>query len=94
MSVTKLERNAQNKFVCPTCGQELKYVEGQAVQLVGGRADMDSILPKHECHNCGVFYRELLGSGFYDVFPLPKPPKKILRPRFLKYTALSSVPYI
>ena len=45
MSVTKLERNAQNKFVCPTCGQELKYVEGQAVQLVGGRADMDSILP-------------------------------------------------
>ena len=79
MSVTKLERNAQNNFVCPTCGQELKYVEGQAVQLVGGRADMDSILPKHECHNCGVFYRELLGSGFYDVFPLPKPPKKILR---------------
>ena len=79
MSVTKLERNAQNKFVCPTCGQELKYVEGQAVQLVGGRADMDSILPKHECHNCGVFYRELLGSGFYDVFPLPKPPKRILR---------------
>ena len=59
MSVTKLERNAQNKFVCPTCGQELKYVEGQAVQLVGGRADMDSILPKHECHNCGVSYREL-----------------------------------
>ena len=79
MSVTKLERNAQSKFVCPTCGQELKYVEGQAVQLVGGRADMDSILPKYECHHCGVFYRELLGSGFYDVFPLPKKPKKMLK---------------
>jgi predicted RNA-binding Zn-ribbon protein involved in translation (DUF1610 family) len=79
MSVTKLERNAQSKFVCPTCGQELKYVEGQAVQLVGGKADMDSILPKYECHHCGVFYRELLGSGFYDVFPLPKKPKKMLK---------------
>jgi len=79
MSVTKLELNTNNKFICPTCGEELNYVEGGAVEVIGDRVHMESTLPKYECHHCNVFYRELLGSGFYDVFPLGKPKKKLLR---------------
>ena len=72
MAVTKLRRNADKKFICPTCGQELRYAEGGAVSVVNGKVDMDAVLPRHICDHCGVFYRELLNSGYYDVYDLPK----------------------
>ena len=78
MTVIKLERNAASKFLCPTCNGELHFVEGGAVQIIDGQVHMETTLPKYECHQCGVFYRELLGSGFYDVFPLEKPKHKLL----------------
>ncbi len=80
MTVTKLQLDAQKNFVCPKCGRPLKYVSGGAVQIVNGRVNMSTTLPRYECHSCGEYYQELLNSGFYDVFPLPKPkpakPKK------------------
>ena len=80
MAVTKLERNAGGTFLCPRCGRELGYVEGGAVAIVNGRVDMSATLPKHTCEHCGVYYQELLNSGFYDVFDLPKPvaPKRVI----------------
>ncbi len=72
MALTKLAVGSDKKFICPTCGQKLRFSEGGAVSVVNGKVDMDAILPRHICDNCGVFYRELLNSGYYDVFDLPK----------------------
>ena len=72
MTVTQLKLNANKKLVCPKCSGELRFVEGGAVRIVNGKVDMDATLPKHICDRCGVFYRELLGSGYYDSYPLPK----------------------
>ena len=92
MTVTKLQLSASRKFICPTCGRELGYIEGGAVAIVNGKVDMSATLPKHTCAHCGVYYQELLGSGFYDVFPLPpdkvKPKRKILPTGDLKPTIL------
>ncbi len=81
MTVTKLQRNGNKRFLCPKCGDELGLIEGGAVSVVDGKADMSAILPKHTCETCGVYYQELLNSGYYDEFPLQKPtkPKKLLR---------------
>lgn len=76
MGLVKLEMNAEKKLLCPTCGQELRYAAGGAVAIVNGRVDMDSTLPRHICDHCGVFYRELLHSGFYNVFDLPAEERK------------------
>ncbi len=81
MTVTKLQINENKKFVCPKCGRELGFIEGGAVSVVDGKVDMNAILPKHVCEPCGVYYQELLNSGYYDEYPLPKKakPKKLLR---------------
>ena len=82
MSVMKLTAGANGNFVCPTCGKELGFVEGGAVSIVNGKVDMSSTLPKYTCGNCGVYYQELLNSGYYDVFNLPpsmqKPKRTVL----------------
>ena len=92
MTVTKLQLGGNKKYLCPTCGQELGYIEGGAVSVVNGRVDMSTTLPKYPCEKCGVYYQELLGSGYYDVFPLPaelqKPKRKVLPTGDLKPTKL------
>jgi len=72
MALTQLQVNAEKKFICPTCGQVLRKVEGGALTIVNGKVDMNATLPRHICDRCGVFYRELLKSGYYDVFDLPE----------------------
>ena len=79
MTVTKLKLNSNKKLICPQCNGELRFVEGGAVRVVNGKVDMDATLPRHICDRCGVFYRELLGSGYYDVFDLPKEDRKLTR---------------
>ena len=70
MTVTKLQLNAAKKFVCPKCGDELRYESGGAVRIVNGKVDMEATKPRQICDHCKVFYRELLGSGYFDEFPL------------------------
>lgn len=72
MTVTQLKLSANKKLICPRCNGELRFVEGGAVRIVNGKVDMNATLPRQVCDHCGVFYRELLGSGYYDVFDLPK----------------------
>ena len=72
MAVSKLEKDANGAFLCPQCGRPLRTVEGGTVRIQGGKADLESVKPRHECDACGVFYRELLNSGYYDVFEMPK----------------------
>ena len=79
MTVTQLKLSANKKLICPQCNNELRYVEGGAVRVVNGKVDMDATLPKQICDHCGVFYRELLGSGYYDVFKLP-PEERLQQP--------------
>lgn len=71
MALIKLEVNADKKFICPKCGKEMRRDEGGTVKIKDGKADMDSVLPRQICDECGVFYRELLNTGYYDVFDLP-----------------------
>lgn len=77
MTVTKLKLNANKKLICPQCNGELRFSEGGAVRVVNGKVDMDATLPRYICDHCNVFYRELLGSGYYDVFDLPKEDRQV-----------------
>ncbi len=65
---------------CPVCGHKFRFVEGGAVRVIDGRVDMENVKPKYECDTCGVFYREVLNSGFYLPWPQEEedrlPPKK------------------
>ena len=77
MTVTKLKLSANKKPICPQCNKELRFSEGGAVRVVNGKVDMDATLPRYICDHCNVFYRELLGSGYYDVFDLPKEDRQV-----------------
>lgn len=72
MSVIKLQTGANKKLLCPKCGQQLRKVEGGSISIKNGRVDLDATLPRQICDNCGVFYRELLHSGYYHVYDLPE----------------------
>ncbi len=76
MSLIQLKKTSDKKLICPTCGQVLRYVEGGPVVVKDGKVDMDATLPRHICDRCGVFYRELLGSGYFNKFNLPENEKK------------------
>ncbi len=86
MTVTKLRLSAGKRFICPKCGNEMRFVSGGAVRVVNGKVDMDATLPKQVCDHCKVFYRELLNSGYFDEYPLeeevakPIPAKPIAKP--------------
>ena len=54
---------------CPVCGNLFRFVDGGAVRVVNGKVDMENIKPKYQCDTCGVFYREVLTSGFYLPYP-------------------------
>lgn len=81
MAVFQLTKDDNNQFICPKCKGKLRMVDGKAVQIVNGRADMSSILPKYECDHCGIYFQELLGSGFYNEHDLPqkKTAKKMVK---------------
>lgn len=70
-ALKQLEKN-ENGFVCPQCHQNLRFVDGGAVRIVDGKLDMDNAKVKYECYTCGVYYREVMNTGYYDVFPLDK----------------------
>ena len=72
MTLKKLEKQEDGNLICPTCGRTLDFVDGGAVRVVDGHLDMENIKPKYECDTCGVYYREVLQSGYYDAFPLAK----------------------
>lgn len=42
------------------------------MRIVDGKLDMDNAKAKYECDTCGVYYREVMNTGYYDVFPLDK----------------------
>lgn len=66
MALFCLVKNEKNKFICPHCGRQLYCLEGGTVKIIDGKADMSAVLPKYVCEHCGLYYQELLGSGFYD----------------------------
>ena len=80
MALTKLQINAEKNFICPDCGQSLRKVEGGALTVVNGKVDMNATLPRFICDSCGVFYREILKTGYFDVFDLPEN-EKIQKPK-------------
>lgn len=74
------------QYICPKCQRILHFVEGQAVQIVDGRADMTASLPKYECSHCGVYFRELAGSGFFGEHDMPGKAAKMLKTKRFKNT--------
>lgn len=76
MALSKLERRPDGECACPVCGEALEYVEGGSVSFVDGKLDMEAAKPKYECSKCSVYYREVLNTGYFDVFPLKKKKKK------------------
>lgn len=72
MAVSKLAKDANGAFLCPQCGGPLRTVEGGTVVIRDGKADLEGVKPRYECGRCRVFYRELLNSGYYDAFDMPK----------------------
>ncbi len=72
MSVSKLKKRNNGCFVCPVCQGPLVRLDGGQVRVVNGKVDYDNIMPKHVCLNCNKFYRELLNTGYYDVFDVQR----------------------
>lgn len=71
MSLVMLRKNGKTGcMICPDCGKDLEYEEGGAVRIVDGRLDMDNIKARQICRPCGRFYREVMKTGYYDVFEL------------------------
>lgn len=68
MAVSKLEKGNDGRFSCPECSQALEYLSGGQVRVVDGKVDYDNVKPKYICRKCGKYYRELLNTGYYDVF--------------------------
>ena len=84
MTLRKLQRN-DDTFLCPNCGGPLEYSDGGAVAIVNGHLDMENYKPRYNCKKCSVFYREVMSTGYYDVFPLEesvksKPKEHIVKP--------------
>lgn len=79
MALVQLVKKGAGYF-CPKCGRMLHYVSGGTVEIHSGRVDLDTTLPKYECSKCGVYFRELLGSGFFDEFPLHVSEKALGKP--------------
>lgn len=75
-----------SSLLCPKCQGELHFVDGGAVQIVNGRADMDAARPKYECEACGVYYQEMLGTGYYGEHDLPPRTHVAARPKNVKRT--------
>lgn len=75
MAVTKLEVVWEKRYVCPHCGKKLQYVEGDAVAVVDGRVDMGRTQPRFVCQTCNVYYKELLGSGYFEEYDLREEPQ-------------------
>lgn len=70
MSVTKLEKDYEGDLHCPDCKQKLVYKDGGQVRVVNGRVDYENVKPRYVCFSCHKFYREMLHSGYFDVFDL------------------------
>ena len=67
MAIYPLEKNEKNHFICPKCRKDLHYVSGGAVRIVDGRADMSAVLPKYECHQCGIYHDEWNYTATSDI---------------------------
>lgn len=70
MSVTKLEKGQDGALQCPQCKQKLVYKDGGQVRVVNGKVDYENVKPRYVCFSCHKFYREMLHSGYFDVFDL------------------------
>ena len=69
MTLRRLQKTG-DAFQCPTCGGNLKFSDGGAVAIVNGHLDMENYKPRYICNTCNVFFREVMSTGYYDVFPL------------------------
>lgn len=68
MTLSKLSKTSGGAFVCPKCSGDLICLSGGQVRIVDGRVDYDNVKPKYVCLQCGEFYREILNTGYFDIF--------------------------
>ena len=70
MTLRKLEKREDGNFVCPECGKPLRFKDGETVAVIDGQLDMENYKPRYICDDCQVYYRSVLTTDYYDVFPL------------------------
>ena len=70
MTLRKLKKRDDGNFSCPACGGPLRFKDGEAVAVVSGQLDMDNYKPRYICDACKIYYRAVLTTDYYDVFPL------------------------
>ncbi len=92
MTVSKLKKLSDGAFACPVCQGTLIRLEGGQVRVVNGKVDYDNIMPKHVCLTCNKFYRELLNTGYYDVFDAQREDLQLARQQAEKMGILPDKP--
>jgi len=64
----QLQKDANDKVLCPRCQEELRYVEYQPVQVIDGSVNLDRGEAHYACDHCHLTYRRIVHTDFYQVY--------------------------
>lgn len=62
----QLKRDAKGGCECPRCGDYMRYVEGGAVEIINGRADMSNTVPHFVCDGCSSVFRKIATTAYFQ----------------------------
>lgn len=62
----QLKKDAGGGCECPRCGDYMRYVEGGAVEIVNGRADMSNTVARFVCDGCSSVFRRIATTAYYQ----------------------------
>lgn len=62
----QLKRDAGGGCVCPRCEDYMKYVEGGAVEIINGKADMSNTVSRFVCEGCDSVFRRIATTDYFQ----------------------------
>lgn len=62
----QLKKDSRGGCECPRCGDYMRYVEGGAVEIINGRADMSNTVARFVCDGCNSVFRRIATTAYYQ----------------------------